>query len=57
MSERPRSAAAVIAAATAIADDVLVPAAAEVDRSPLVPRSHLDRPAAAGLYGLAAMRC
>lgn len=56
MSERPRSAAAVIAAATAIAEDVLAPAAAEVDRS-LVPRSHLDRLAAAGLYGLAAMRC
>ncbi|MBW3604414.1 MAG: acyl-CoA dehydrogenase [Actinobacteria bacterium] len=53
MSERPRSAAAVIAAATAIADDVLAPAAGEIDRAALVPRSHLDRLAAAGLYGLA----
>jgi alkylation response protein AidB-like acyl-CoA dehydrogenase len=37
----------------ALADDVLFPAALEVDRSGVVPRSHWDRLAAEGLYGLA----
>jgi alkylation response protein AidB-like acyl-CoA dehydrogenase len=40
--------------ARALADDVLFPAATEVDRTGVVPRSHFDALAAAGLYGLAA---
>jgi len=42
----------VVVAARAVARDVLAPAAATTDRSPLVPRHHLDALAAAGLYGL-----
>jgi alkylation response protein AidB-like acyl-CoA dehydrogenase len=35
-----------------LADEVLFPAALDVDAAELVPRSHLDRLAAEGLYGL-----
>ena len=42
-----------MATAHKIADDVLLPAAPEVDRSALVPRFHLDLLAHHGLYGLA----
>jgi alkylation response protein AidB-like acyl-CoA dehydrogenase len=41
-----------VATARRIADDVLFPAALDVDSADLVPRSHLDALAAAGLYGL-----
>ncbi|MFW0786547.1 acyl-CoA dehydrogenase family protein [Gordonia sp. CPCC 206044] len=37
-----------------IADDVLFPGAAEVDRSGLIPRSHWEQIADAGLFGIAA---
>ncbi|WP_370945946.1 acyl-CoA dehydrogenase family protein [Amycolatopsis sp. cg5] len=40
--------------ARALADDVLFPAAAEVDAKGEVPRAHFDRLAAEGFYGLAA---
>lgn len=53
MTGTPPTATGVIAAATQIADDVLAPAAGAVDRTPLVPVTHLDRLADAGLYGLA----
>ncbi|WP_091621539.1 acyl-CoA dehydrogenase family protein [Amycolatopsis saalfeldensis] len=43
-----------VAEARALADDLLFPAAAEVDRTGVVPRSHFDALAAAGLYGVAA---
>ncbi|WP_344857906.1 acyl-CoA dehydrogenase family protein [Amycolatopsis ultiminotia] len=43
-----------VARARALADDLLFPAAAEVDRRGAVPRSHFDALAAEGLYGLAA---
>jgi alkylation response protein AidB-like acyl-CoA dehydrogenase len=43
-----------VAKAQAIADDVLFPAAAEVDAKGEVPRSHFDLLAAEGFYGLAA---
>lgn len=42
-----------VALARRLADQVLFPAAAEVDRSDSVPRRHLDLLAAEGLYGLA----
>ena len=42
-----------IAAARALADDVLFPAALAVDRADAVPVEHFDRLAAAGLYALA----
>jgi alkylation response protein AidB-like acyl-CoA dehydrogenase len=42
-----------VATAHKIADDVLFPAALDVDRAPLVPQSHLDLLAHHGLYGLA----
>ena len=42
----------VLATARRLADDVLFPAALEVDAAELVPRSHLDTLAANGLYGL-----
>jgi alkylation response protein AidB-like acyl-CoA dehydrogenase len=37
-----------------VADEVLFPAALEVDRSGVIPASHWDRLAAEGMYGLAA---
>ena len=37
-----------------VADEVLFPAALEVDRSGIIPESHWDRLAAEGMYGLAA---
>jgi len=40
--------------AARLADDVLFPAALDVDRADRVPSSHLDRLAAEGLYGVAA---
>ncbi|MDI3390240.1 acyl-CoA dehydrogenase family protein [Streptomyces sp. B-S-A8] len=43
-----------LARAREIADDVLFPAALEVDRADRVPPSHLDLLAAEGFYGLAA---
>lgn len=43
-----------VARARALADDLLFPAATEVDRTGVVPRSHFDALAAAGLYGVAA---
>ncbi|WP_326567633.1 acyl-CoA dehydrogenase family protein [Amycolatopsis rhabdoformis] len=43
-----------VARARALADDVLFPAAAEVDLTGEVPRSHFDVLAEAGLYGLVA---
>ncbi|MBB4687000.1 acyl-CoA dehydrogenase family protein [Amycolatopsis jiangsuensis] len=43
-----------VARARALADDLLFPAAAEVDERGVVPRSHFDALAAEGLYGLAA---
>jgi alkylation response protein AidB-like acyl-CoA dehydrogenase len=43
-----------VARARALADDVLFPAAAEVDRRGEVPLSHFDALAEAGLYGVAA---
>ncbi|MDT8910256.1 acyl-CoA dehydrogenase family protein [Amycolatopsis sp. PS_44_ISF1] len=43
-----------VARARSLADEVLFPAAAEVDRTGVVPRSHFDALAAAGFYGLAA---
>jgi len=42
-----------VARAAAIADEVLFPAALQVDVAEAVPRSHLDLLAAEGLYGLA----
>lgn len=42
-----------VPAARRLADDLLFPAAAQVDRSERVPAAHLDRLADAGLYGLA----
>jgi alkylation response protein AidB-like acyl-CoA dehydrogenase len=42
-----------VAAARALAEDLLFPSAAEVDAAGVVPGSHLDALAAAGLYGLA----
>jgi alkylation response protein AidB-like acyl-CoA dehydrogenase len=42
----------VVATARRLADDVLFPAALEVDSAGLVPRSHLDTLAAGGFYGL-----
>jgi alkylation response protein AidB-like acyl-CoA dehydrogenase len=42
----------VVAMARKIADDVLFPAALDVDAAELLPRSHLDTLAASGLYGL-----
>jgi alkylation response protein AidB-like acyl-CoA dehydrogenase len=42
-----------VVTARKIADDVLLPAAPEVDHATLVPRSHLDLLAHHGLYGLA----
>jgi alkylation response protein AidB-like acyl-CoA dehydrogenase len=44
----------VVAIARALAGDVLMPAAGEVDNSGELPRSHLDALAAAGLFGLVA---
>jgi alkylation response protein AidB-like acyl-CoA dehydrogenase len=41
----------VLATARRLADDLLFPAALEVDGADLVPRSHLDALAAGGLYG------
>jgi alkylation response protein AidB-like acyl-CoA dehydrogenase len=41
-----------LAAAQRLADDLLFPAALEVDAAELVPRAHLDALADAGLYGL-----
>ncbi|GAC1517297.1 MAG: hypothetical protein NVS1B12_02010 [Acidimicrobiales bacterium] len=41
-----------VAAAQAVAAEVLAPAATAVDEMPLLPRSHLDAMAAAGLMGL-----
>jgi alkylation response protein AidB-like acyl-CoA dehydrogenase len=46
------TAADVLATARRLADDVLFPAALEVDAAELVPRGHLDTLAASGLYGL-----
>jgi hypothetical protein len=46
------TAADVLAAARRLADDLLFPAALEVDGADLVPRSHLDTLAASGLLGL-----
>jgi alkylation response protein AidB-like acyl-CoA dehydrogenase len=43
-----------VAEARALADDMLFPAATQVDLSGVVPRSHFDALAAAGLYGVAA---
>jgi alkylation response protein AidB-like acyl-CoA dehydrogenase len=40
--------------ARAIADEMLLPSAITVDRTQRIPPAHLDRLAAAGLYGLAA---
>jgi alkylation response protein AidB-like acyl-CoA dehydrogenase len=42
----------VVATARRLADDLLFPAALEVDAADLAPRSHLDTLAAAGFYGL-----
>jgi len=42
----------VVATARRIAEDVLYPAALEVDSADLVPRSHLDALAGSGFYGL-----
>jgi alkylation response protein AidB-like acyl-CoA dehydrogenase len=42
-----------VGAARRLADEVLFPAAMEVDGADAVPRSHLDRLAGAGLYGAA----
>jgi alkylation response protein AidB-like acyl-CoA dehydrogenase len=47
-----RSAGAVLEIARALADDVLFRAALDVDAADLVPQSHLDALAGAGLYGL-----
>ena len=41
-----------VAAARDVAARVLAPAAEDTDRAPIVPRSHLDALAAAGLFGL-----
>ncbi|MGH8898521.1 MAG: acyl-CoA dehydrogenase family protein [Egibacteraceae bacterium] len=41
-----------VAAATRVADEVLAPAAEQVDGLPLLPRGHLDALAQAGLMGL-----
>jgi alkylation response protein AidB-like acyl-CoA dehydrogenase len=41
-----------LATARRLADDVLFPAALDVDAGDLLPRSHLDTLAASGLYGL-----
>ena len=49
MSEDPK-----IAVARRLADDLLAPTAETTDVAPLVPITHLDALAAAGLYGLAA---
>jgi len=43
----------VVGTARRLADEVLFPAAARTDAADAVPRSHLDRLAGAGLYGLA----
>ena len=43
---------ALVAAARDVAARVLAPAAEDTDRAPIVPRSHLDALAAAGLFGL-----
>jgi alkylation response protein AidB-like acyl-CoA dehydrogenase len=43
---------AVVAAAQRVAVEVLVPAAARVDRAPIVPESHMRALAGAGLFGL-----
>ncbi|MER6877434.1 acyl-CoA dehydrogenase family protein [Amycolatopsis sp. NPDC000673] len=43
-----------VSRARALADDLLFPAAAEVDRQGVVPRSHFDALAEEGFYGLAA---
>ncbi|MFB9929246.1 acyl-CoA dehydrogenase family protein [Amycolatopsis halotolerans] len=43
-----------VSRARALADDLLFPAAAEVDRLGVVPRSHFDALAEEGFYGLAA---
>jgi alkylation response protein AidB-like acyl-CoA dehydrogenase len=42
----------VVATARRLADDLLLPAALDVDAGGLLPRSHLDALAAEGLYGL-----
>ena len=42
-----------VARARAIADEVLFPAAAEVDRTGVVPRGHFDLLEAEGFYGIA----
>jgi alkylation response protein AidB-like acyl-CoA dehydrogenase len=42
----------VVARARALAEDLLLPSAAEVDAAGVLPRGHLDALAAAGLYGL-----
>lgn len=42
-----------VSRARALADDLLFPAAAEVDRLGVVPRSHFDALAEEGFYGLA----
>ena len=47
----PVTGSAALAAATALAESVLYPAAAEVDLSGELPTSHLDALADAGLYG------
>lgn len=52
----PGDAATAVAAARELADEVLFPAAMEVDGADAVPGAHLDRLAAAGLYGAAGPR-
>jgi alkylation response protein AidB-like acyl-CoA dehydrogenase len=41
-----------VEAARRLATELLAPAAEATDRAPVVPRSHLDALAAAGLFGL-----
>ncbi len=48
------AAVALVDAARRLADDVLAPAAEATDRAPVVPRSHLDALAGAGLFELTA---
>jgi alkylation response protein AidB-like acyl-CoA dehydrogenase len=50
--DRPMASREIVATAAHIADEVLFPAAAATDASPIVPVENLDALAAAGLYGL-----
>ena len=53
MTVSPRLASAVLAGAARIADEVLFPAAAEVEASGRIPPAHLDLLASEGLYAMA----